>query len=83
MTVSEEEIARGIFHCVQNNRLVVEGAGAAGLAALLAKKIEVSPDDKVCAVLCGGNIDANLLARILEQVLVRQGRYIMSKTAGC
>jgi threonine dehydratase len=60
--VSEEEIARGIFHCVQNNRLVVEGAGAAGVAALLAGKIKVKPSDTVCAVLCGGNIDANLLA---------------------
>jgi threonine dehydratase len=77
--VSEEEIARAIFFCVQNNRLVVEGAGAAGLAALLAKKIEVKKSDTVCAVLCGGNIDANLLSRILEQVLVRQGRYIMLK----
>lgn len=77
--VTEEEIARAIFFCVQNNRLVVEGAGAAGLAALLAKKITVKPDDKVCAVLCGGNIDANLLARVLEQVLVRQGRYVMLK----
>ena len=77
--VSEEEIARAIFFCVQNNRLVVEGAGAAGLAALLAKKIDLSPDDTVCALLCGGNIDANLLARVLEQVLVRQGRYIMLK----
>lgn len=77
--VSEEEIARAIFSCVQNNRLVVEGAGAAGLAALLAKKIKVKSDDTVCAVLCGGNIDANLLARVLEQVLVRQGRYIMLK----
>ncbi|MBA2735912.1 MAG: threonine ammonia-lyase [Pyrinomonadaceae bacterium] len=77
--VSEEEIARAIFSCVQNNRLVVEGAGAAGLAALLSKKIKVKPDDTVCAVLCGGNIDPNLLARVLEQVLVRQGRYIMLK----
>lgn len=77
--VSEEEIARAIYFCVQNNRLVVEGAGAAGLAALLAKKVAVTPDDTVCAVLCGGNIDANLLARVLEQVLVRQGRYIMLK----
>lgn len=74
--VSEEEIARAIFSCVQNNRLVVEGAGAAGLAALLAGKIGLDPSDTVCAVLCGGNIDANLLARVLEQVLVRQGRYI-------
>jgi threonine dehydratase len=79
VTVTEEEIALGIYHCVQNNRLVVEGAGAAGVAALLAKKIKVKPDDTVCAVLCGGNIDANLLTRVLEQVLVRQGRYIMLK----
>ncbi len=79
VTVTEEEIARGIFHCVQNNRLVVEGAGAAGIAALLAKKIKVKPDDTVCTVLCGGNIDANLLTRVLEQVLVRQGRYVMLK----
>lgn len=77
--VSEEEIARGIFHCVQNSHLVVEGAGAAGVAALLAKKIKLEPKDKVCTILCGGNIDANLLARILEQVLVRQGRYVIMK----
>ncbi|HEY8561405.1 MAG TPA: threonine ammonia-lyase [Pyrinomonadaceae bacterium] len=79
VTVTEEEIARGIFHCVQNNHLVVEGAGAAGVAALLAKKIKVDPQDTVCTVLCGGNIDANLLSRVLEQVLVAQGRYIMLK----
>ncbi|HEY0426930.1 MAG TPA: threonine ammonia-lyase [Pyrinomonadaceae bacterium] len=77
--VSEDEIARAIFFCVQNNRLVVEGAGAAGLAALLAKKIKIKENDTVCTVLCGGNIDANLLSRVLEQVLVRQGRYIMLK----
>lgn len=77
--VSEEEIARGIFHCVQNNKLVVEGAGAAGVAALLAKKIDLRSDDIVCAVLAGGNIDANLLALVLQQVLVRQGRYIILK----
>jgi threonine dehydratase len=77
--VTEEEIAKAIFFCVQNNRLVVEGAGGAGLAALLAKKITIDPGETVCAILCGGNIDPNLLARVLEQVLVRQGRYIMLK----
>ncbi len=77
--VSEEEIAFGIFHCVQNSHLVVEGAGAAGVAALLAKKIKLKPDDTVCTILCGGNIDGNLLARIIEQVLVRHGRYIIMK----
>ncbi len=77
--VTEEEIARAIHHSVTNNRLVVEGAGAAGTAALLAGKIKVKADDVVCTVLCGGNIDANLLTRVLEQVLVRQGRYMMLK----
>ena len=77
--VTEDEIARAIFFGVQNNRLVLEGAGAAGLAAALAGKFKTSPDDVVCVLLCGGNIDANLLARVLEQVLVRQGRYVMLK----
>jgi threonine dehydratase len=75
--VSEDEIARGIAHCLQNARLVVEGAGAAGIGALLAGKVAVKPDDVVCAPLCGGNIDGNLLARVIEQVLVRQGRYML------
>jgi threonine dehydratase len=77
--VTEDEIASAISFCVQNNRLVVEGAGAAGLAALLAKKIRLDENDTVCAVLTGGNIDANLLARVLEQDLVLQGRYIILK----
>ena len=79
VTVSEEEFAAGVFHCVQNAHIVVEGAGAAGVAALLAKKVKLSEDDVVCAVLAGGNIDGNLLARVLEQVMVRQGRYVVFK----
>jgi threonine dehydratase len=77
--VSEEEIAMGIFHCCQNIKLVVEGAGAVGVAALLSKKIKVSPTDRICAILCGGNIDGNLLNRVIEHVMVRQGRYILLK----
>lgn len=81
VTVTEDEIAAGIAHSVQNVKLVAEGAGAAGIAALLAGKIKVSSDDTVCAVLCGGNIDPNLLSRVLEQVMTRQGRYILLKLA--
>jgi threonine dehydratase len=77
VTLSEDEIARGIAHCVQSAHLVVEGAGAAGIGALLAGKVKVKPDDVVCVPLCGGNIDGNLLARVIEQVLVRQGRYML------
>jgi threonine dehydratase len=79
--VSDDDIARGIAHCVQNTKLVVEGAGAAGIAALLSEHIELNPEDIVCTVLCGGNIDGNLLARVIEQVMVRQGRYVLLKLA--
>jgi threonine dehydratase len=80
VTVDDTQIAQAIAHAVQFNRLVVEGAGAAGLAAVLAGVIPVRTGEKVCVVLCGGNIDTNLLARVLEQVAVRQGRYILLKT---
>lgn len=77
--VSEEEIAAGIYHCVLSAHIVAEGAGAAGVAALLAGKIKVSENENVCTVLCGGNIDGNLLSRVIEQVLVRKGRYVIAK----
>jgi threonine dehydratase len=77
--VSEEEIAEAIFHLAQNAHLVVEGAGAAGVAALLSGKAKFGENETVCAVLCGGNIDGNLLARVIEQVLVRRGRYMILK----
>lgn len=75
--VDDEQIAAAITHAAQAMHLVVEGAGAAGLAALLAGLVPVTADDVVCNVLCGGNIDANFLARVIEQVLVKQGRYLM------
>lgn len=77
--VTEEELAAAIYHCVTNAHIVVEGAGSAGVAALLSGKVKVTPDDTVCAVLAGGNIDGTLLSRVIEQVLVRQGRYIILK----
>ncbi|QYO66896.1 threonine ammonia-lyase [Leptolyngbya sp. 7M] len=77
--VTEEEISEAIFHLAQNAHLVVEGAGAAGVAAIMAGKFKIAPDERVCAVLCGGNIDGNVLARVIEQVLVRKGRYVIFK----
>jgi len=81
VTVDEDAITRAIAYLVQNARLVVEGAGAAGLAALLGGKIPLRSGETVCVPLCGGNIDANLLARVIEQALVKQGRYILLRTA--
>ena len=75
--VTDDEIARAIAHCAQYARLVVEGAGAAGVATLVARKVDVKPDNVICAVLCGGNIDGTMLARVIEQVMAEQGRYIV------
>lgn len=80
VTVEDDEIVLAIAHVLQNSRLVVEGAGAAGVAALLAGKVGLRPGEVAATVLCGGNIDANLLSRVIEQALVRQGRYLLLRT---
>lgn len=81
VTVTDEEIVMAIAHVVQMSRLVVEGAGAAGVAALLSGKVAIPPGGNVATILCGGNIDATLLTRVLEQSLVRQGRFLLLRTS--
>jgi threonine dehydratase len=81
VTVDEDEIARGIVYALQTLRQVSEGAGAVGIAALLSGKIKPRTGEKLCVILSGGNIDPNFLARVIEQVLVQQGRYIVLHTS--
>ena len=72
--VEEEEIASAILLLLERERTVVEGAGATPLAALVSGRIPLGADDVVAAVLCGGNIDVNMIARIIERGLVADGR---------
>lgn len=74
--VSEEEIASAILLLLEREKTVVEGAGAAGPAALLTGKIRVDADDVVVPVLSGGNIDVNMLSRIIDRGLVSDGRLV-------
>jgi threonine dehydratase len=80
MLVSERDLERAVAMLVGIEKTVVEGAGAAGLAAILA-----NPDrfkgKKVATVLCGGNIDTHLLANVLVRDLVRQGRIARLRVA--
>ncbi len=73
LLVAERDIERAVAMLVALEQNVVEGAGAAGLAAMLA-----NPDRfagrKVGTILCGGNIDTHLLANVLVRDLVRSGR---------
>lgn len=81
LTVDDEAAARGIVHVLQHSRLVIEGAGAVGVAAILEGMVTVRPDEPTLVMLSGGNIDGNFLARIIEQVLVEQGRYLRIRTS--
>jgi len=74
VTVEEEEIARAILLLLEREKTVVEGAGAVPLAALLAGKIRVRDEERVAGILCGGNIDVNMISRIIERGLVGDGR---------
>jgi threonine dehydratase len=80
VTVEEDEIVLAIAHVLQNSRLLVEGAGAAGVAALMAGKVGLRPGETAATILCGGNIDATLLTRVLQTAMVRQGRYLLLRT---
>ena len=70
--VPERELERAVAMLVGIEKTVVEGAGAAGLAAMLADP-ERFRGKKVATVLCGGNIDTHLLANVLVRDLVRAG----------
>lgn len=77
--VDEEEIAQSILLLLERAKLTVEGAGAVGLAALLGEKVP-HVRGPVCVILSGGNIDVNILSRIIERGLVKAGRYIRLST---
>ena len=71
--VDEGEIAQAVLLLLESEKTVVEGAGAVGIAALLHRRFELS-GKRVAVVLSGGNIDVNLMARIIERGLVKTGR---------
>jgi len=70
--VDDDEIIKTIFLLMERSKVVVEPAGAAGLAYLLSKK--PSPGKKVVPILCGGNVDMYLLGQIVSKGLAAMGR---------
>ncbi len=74
VTVSEEQIASAILTLLEQEKTVAEGAGAAPIAALLNNVVPSLRGKKVCPIICGGNIDVNVIARIIERGLVAAGR---------
>lgn len=74
IVVKEEWIALAILRLVELEKCVVEGAGAAGLAAILAGQLEEFQGKKVVLLVCGGNIDTTTFGRCLERGLAAEGR---------
>ena len=76
--VDDEAIAGAILMLLERAKLLVEGAGAIGLAAVLQGLIPVK--GKVATVISGGNIDVNFISRIIERGLVKAGRRVKLST---
>jgi len=74
VTVSEEEIALAILRLVELEKSVVEGAAATPLAACMSGKLKALSGKRIALLLCGGNIDPNVLSRVIERGLVADGR---------
>ena len=74
VTVTEEQIAVAILRLVELEKSVVEGAAATPLAACLSGKLNDLAGKRVVLLLCGGNIDPNVLSRVIERSLVADGR---------
>lgn len=74
VVVSEEDTAEAMVILLERAKLVVEGAGAVGVAALLAALVEPSPDGATVVVLSGGNVDAGLLALVARRHETAVGR---------
>jgi len=74
VTVDEATIALAVLRLIELEKSVVEGAGAAPLAAFLAGKLNHLKGKNVVLVLCGGNIDLTMLDRVIEVGLVADGR---------
>ena len=78
VSVTDEEISQAIVLLLERTKLVVEGAGAVGVAALLSGKVD--GDGVVVPVLSGGNIDATLLISVTRHGLAVAGRYLVVRS---
>jgi threonine dehydratase len=75
VVVDDEEISQAIVLLLERAKLVVEGAGAAPVAALLAGRVE--GDGPVCAILAGGNVDATTLNSVIRFGMTASGRHLV------
>jgi threonine dehydratase len=79
LTVDDDETAAAILWMIEKHKIVMEGAGALPVAALMHGSLDLS-GKKVVAVASGGNIDVNTISRIIERGLIKSGRRVTLAT---
>jgi threonine dehydratase len=77
VVVAEDDVAEAMVLLLEKAKLVVEGAGAVGVAALLAGVVSPAPRGRTCVVLSGGNVDAGLLAVVARRHETEAGRRLV------
>lgn len=72
VTVTDDELAEAIVFLLERAKSMVEGSGAAAMAAVMNKKLDLGK--KTCVILSGGNVDLNVIAKIIEKGQIKRGR---------
>lgn len=73
VTVTDDEISSAILRLLETQKMIAEGAGAVSVAAVMFNKLPIEGKKVVCVV-SGGNIDVNILSRVINRGLLKQGR---------
>ena len=76
VTVDEEHIAEAVLILLEKQKVLAEGAGAVGLAALLGGALEAPRGSRTVLIVSGGNVDSPLIGRILRRGLINNGRLV-------
>jgi threonine dehydratase len=80
VTVSDDEVAEAMVLLLERSKLVVEGAGAVAVAALMQGRVTAPDEGAICAVLSGGNVDASLLSECIRLGETAAGRRVVLST---
>lgn len=76
VVVSDDDVANAVFYMMESGKMIAEGSGAAGVAALLSRHIKLDPEIPTVVLVCGGNIDVNMISTIIERALVQTERWL-------
>ncbi len=74
VTVSDDELAEAIVFLLERAKTMTEGSGAAAMAAIMNKKLDLGK--KTCVILSGGNVDLNIISKIIEKGQTKRGRLV-------